>query len=193
MFSESSQFSRDKLFERITKLTKGKNSAKLKRVHRSHLESMNVPFAKVLKQQNERTWIIESAVGKRIIKHIISEYFVEKSQDHPCTEKCSCRLSCLDYNVCSRMFRCQCADYLIKCNICKYIHLLSRYMLQSEENNEGQHREESAEVRLNLKKYDCEKKLEVQDESNDSKNELVALRKFVANEANEDTFAMLKK
>ena len=33
----------------------------------------------------------------------------------------------------------------------------------------------------------------MQDESNDSKNELVALRKFVANEANEDTFAMLKK
>ena len=180
------KFSRDKMFERITKLIKGKNRAKLKRVHRSHLESMNVPFTKVLKQQNEGTWIIESAVGKR-------EYFAEKSQDHPCTEKCSCRLSCLDCNVCPRMFRFQCADYLIKGNIYKHIHLLSRYMLQSEENNEGQHREESAEIRLNLTKYDCENKLEVQDESNDSKNELVALRKFVANEANEDTFAMLKK
>ena len=33
----------------------------------------------------------------------------------------------------------------------------------------------------------------MQDESNDSKNELVVLRKFVANEANEDTFAMLTK
>ena len=42
-------------------------------------------------------------------------------------------------------------------------------------------------------KYACENKLEVQDESNDSKNELVALTKFVANEANKDTFAMLKK
>ena len=66
-------------------------------------------------------------------------------------------------------------------------------MLQSEENKEGQHREESAEVRQILTKHVCENKLEVQDESNDSKNELVALRKFVANEANEDTFAMLKK
>ena len=91
------------------------------------------------------------------------------------------------------MFRCQCADYLMKGNICKHIHLLSRYTLQSEENNKGQYREESADVRQNLTKYDCENKLEVQDESNDSKNELVALRKFVANEANEDTFAMLKK
>ena len=101
---------------------------------------------------------------------------MEKSQDHPCTEKSSCRLSCLDCNVCSHMFRCQCVDYLIKGNICKHIHLLSRYMLQSVENNEGQHREESAEVRQNLTKYDCENKLEVQDESNYSKNELVALR-----------------
>ena len=66
-------------------------------------------------------------------------------------------------------------------------------MLQSEENNEGLHRGESAEVRQNLTKYDCENKLEVQNESNASKNELVALTKFVANEANEDMFAMLKK
>ena len=49
------KFSRDKVFDRINKLTKGKNSAKLKRVHRSHLESMNVPFTKILKQQNEST------------------------------------------------------------------------------------------------------------------------------------------
>ena len=47
------KFSRDKVFERISKLTKTKNSAKLKRVHWSHLESMNVPFTKVLKQQYE--------------------------------------------------------------------------------------------------------------------------------------------
>ena len=174
------------MFERITKLTKGENSAKLKLVHRSHLESVNVPFTKVLRQQNESTWIIESVVGKR-------EYFVEKNQDYPCTEKNSCRLSCINCNICSHMFRCQCADYLVKGNICKHIYLLPRYMLQSGENNEGQHREESAEIKQNLTKYDCENKLEVQDESNDSKNELVALRKFVANEANEDTFAMLKK
>ena len=91
------------------------------------------------------------------------------------------------------MFRCQYADYLIKGNICKYIQLLSRYILQSEENNERQHRKESTEIRQSLTKYGCENKLEVQDESNDSKNELVALRKFEVNEANEDTFAMLKK
>ena len=65
-------------------------------------------------------------------------------------------------------------------------------MLQSEENNEGLHRGESVEVRQNLTKYDCENKLEVQNESNASKIELVALTKFVANEANEDMFAMLK-
>ena len=52
------KFSRDKVFERISKLTKGKNSAKLKRVHWSHLESMSVPFTKVLKQQYESSWII---------------------------------------------------------------------------------------------------------------------------------------
>ena len=91
------------------------------------------------------------------------------------------------------MFRCQCADYLVKGNICTHIHALSRYMLQSEENNEGQYRQEGAEVRQNLTKYDCEKNLEKQDDSDDSKNELVTLRKFMANEANDDTFAMLKK
>ena len=123
---------------------------------------MNVPFTKVLRQQNERTWKIESVVGKR-------EYFVEKNQDHPCIEKSSCRLSCINCNVCSHMFRCQCTDYLVKGNICKHIHLLSPYMLQSEENNEGQHSEESAEIKQNLTKYDFENKFEVQDEPNDSK------------------------
>ena len=52
--------SRDKVFERITMLTNGKNSAKLYQVNRSHLESMNVPFTTVMRQQNESTWIIES-------------------------------------------------------------------------------------------------------------------------------------
>ena len=84
------------------------------------------------------------------------------------------------------MFRCQCAAYLIKGNICKHIPLLARYMLQSKENSEGQHRQQSAEIRQNLIKYACENKLEVQDESNVSKNELVALAKFVANEANKE-------
>ena len=70
------KFSRDKVFERMTNLTKPKNCTKLKRVHRSHLESMKVPFKKVLRQQNEGTWMIEPVVGKR-------EYFIEKSQDHP--------------------------------------------------------------------------------------------------------------
>ena len=91
------------------------------------------------------------------------------------------------------MFRCQCADYLVNGNICEDIYLLSRYMLQSEENNKGQHREESAEIKQNLTKHDCENKLELQDKSNDSKNELIVLRKFVANEGNEDTCAILKK
>ena len=66
-------------------------------------------------------------------------------------------------------------------------------MVQSEENNEGHYSEESAKVRQNLTKYDCENTLEVRNEANDSKNELVALRKFVANEANEDRIAVLKK
>ena len=66
-------------------------------------------------------------------------------------------------------------------------------MVQSEENNEGHYSEESAKVRQNLTKYDCENTLEVRNEVNDSKNKLVALRKFVANEANEDRIAVLKK
>ena len=101
---------------------------------------MKVPFTKVLKQENESTRSIESVVWQR-------KYFVEKSQDHPCTEKSCCHLSCLDCNVCSHIFRCQCTDYRIKGKNCKHIQLLSRYMLQSEENNEGEHREESVEVK----------------------------------------------
>ena len=66
--------------ERITKLTKDKNSSKLKLIHSSDLERMNVPFIKFLRQQNESTWITETVVGKR-------EYFVEKNQGNPCTEK----------------------------------------------------------------------------------------------------------
>ena len=67
--------------------------------------------------------------------------------------------------------------------ISKHILLVSHYMLQSEENNKSENREESAEVKQHLTNHDCENKLEVQDESNDSKNELVTLRKLVANEA----------
>ena len=66
-------------------------------------------------------------------------------------------------------------------------------MLHSEEKNEGENREESVEVNQNLTNHDCENKLGVEDESNNSKNDLVTLRKFVENEAIEDTFVMLKK
>ena len=66
-------------------------------------------------------------------------------------------------------------------------------MLQPEENNEAENREESAEVNQNFTNHDCENKLTVEHESSNSKNELVTLRNFVENEANEHTFVMLKK
>ena len=48
------------------------------------------------------------------------------------------------------MLRYQCANYLIKGNICKHIHVHSRNMLQPQKNNGSQHREESAEVKQNM-------------------------------------------
>ena len=105
------KFSRDQVFPRICKLTKGKNSSRMKKNQSNHVQSREMSFSKIAKGEGNQ-WSVQSQDGKRT---------------------CNCHMNCIEYGVCMHMYSWQCVDYLIYTNMCKHIHLVCRYKKITEE------------------------------------------------------------
>ena len=106
--------SRDKGFERLCKLEKGKNSGRLITIHKRHLASTKLSPALVQKT-SEHEWKIKSGEAKW-------EYTVTMEREL-CQELC--QLICKHCEVCIHMYSCTCLDFLINYTICKHIHLVA--------------------------------------------------------------------
>lgn len=104
------KFVRDKQFQRIIKLDKGKVTCKIHHFNKSHLNAINAKDLFVTPTADEKTWSIQS--GNK-------EYSVlqnDLEQNH------KCHLKCTECDCCIHLFSCSCMDLLIKANICKHIH-----------------------------------------------------------------------
>nr|XP_015839957.1 PREDICTED: uncharacterized protein LOC107398909 isoform X2 [Tribolium castaneum] len=97
------KFIKDKLFERLIIINKGKISTKVKKY-----------------QQKSRiceasTKLVLSSTSKEI-------YIVEEKRSG-----CNCKLVCSSCEVCIHAYSCTCLDNSIRWNMCKHIHLVCRY------------------------------------------------------------------
>ena len=110
------KISRDKAFERICKVKKGKVSGRLTIIRKRHWESTKLPFQSlVTKNKDGREWKVMSQDREE-------EYTVTCEHDY-CPQ--GCHLVCSYCQVCILMYTCTCMDYLINHTICKHIHLVS--------------------------------------------------------------------
>ena len=111
--------SRDKAFDRLCKLKKGKISARLVTIRRRHLASTKLPQSLVTKQ-SQREWIVQSADKQ-------NQYSVVLDLEQ-CPTKC--RILCADCKTCIHMYSCTC---MINHTICKHIHLTATCAAESKQ------------------------------------------------------------
>ncbi|XP_065683996.1 uncharacterized protein LOC124810355 [Hydra vulgaris] len=109
------KFNRDKVYERIIKLTKGKISYKLKIVHSRHIESLQLCEKFTLDDKGVRLVQSESnGYQYRVLKH------------HELCEINECLTICPECKVCTRLYSCDCMDFQTKNIPCTHIHLVHR-------------------------------------------------------------------
>ena len=106
--------SRDKAFERLCKLEKGKITGRVATIRRRHEESKNI-CSELLNQCSENQWTVASTHGSNV-------YTVRKE-----TNKCiqNCQLQCKDCKICIHIFSCTCMDAILNYTICKHVHFVA--------------------------------------------------------------------
>ena len=112
------KLARDKGFQRLHKLEKGKNTARIQQIMESHKVSLKMDPEKVKPTEEYLTWGVVSSDKT-------NTYHVTQINQH-CSPTCSLR--CEDCGICIHTFACNCPDALIRANICKHIHLVARFV-----------------------------------------------------------------
>lgn len=108
------KFIRDKLFDRLIVINKGKVTTKIKTLRDRHKKIENLDCKSIL--QTDEGWQVPSSSSNRI-------YLVEERQPN-----CSCKLVCTDCEACFHRFSCTCLDSSVKWNMCKHVHLVCKFL-----------------------------------------------------------------
>lgn len=115
---EIQKFVRDRLFNRLIVLNKGKLSNKLKELRERHKTSEKLSSNLVAKNGN--SWDITSSSPG-----CFDVYIIQQNEN---SFPCNCKLICTECNVCIHRYSCTCIDSCIRWNMCKHVHLLCRYL-----------------------------------------------------------------
>ncbi|BET02747.1 Zinc finger protein [Nesidiocoris tenuis] len=107
------RYLRDKLFDRVIHMQKGKLTHKMSAIRTRHRSALLLNKESVV-NQDEGLWKCFSSDSG-------NTYDVSKSEK----EECGCELRCDDCNICIHMFQCSCPDSSTHFNMCKHIHLVN--------------------------------------------------------------------
>ena len=108
------RFARDKAFERIQKLEKGKSSHRIKEINKRHTSAKEMMSSGIFPiQQSESSWKVASQTNTD------QHYIVVQLN-----EECSCLLRCSNCHACIHMFSCSCADAHLHNTVCKHVHIV---------------------------------------------------------------------
>ena len=108
------QISRDKAFERLTKLEKGKNSHRIGEINRRHrnAESMDIGCVQMI---SPNVWKVK-AQSQGDSYYAVNRLMLEST--------CSCKLKCAHCGACIHMYSCTCIDNILHSTVCKHIHFV---------------------------------------------------------------------
>ena len=182
------KFSRDKQFQRAIKLTKGKPSHRMRRLHKNHLSSLSPKTSAVSKTEEEGSYCISSEETKRnyFCKIISTVCHVE-----------NCQMKCIECGVCCHCYHCTCPDFLLNNVCCKHIHLLRRYQQEnslSESSFENQqHSPQSPSLCPTIIPETPPKVISTPTKSSYKEKEVAAITRNLTNPAKESNLDSLKK
>ncbi|GFS44538.1 uncharacterized protein TNIN_447731 [Trichonephila inaurata madagascariensis] len=104
------KFVRDRVFDRLISLEKGKISSKISLLRKRHKVGQSLISLCI---QNNEEWSVSSTRGKDI-------YIVKRNVT--CSKECT--LMCRECNHCLHNFTCTCTDNAVQWNMCKHIHFI---------------------------------------------------------------------
>ncbi|GFS52659.1 uncharacterized protein NPIL_356961 [Nephila pilipes] len=105
------KFVRDRVFDRLICLEKGKISSKIAQLRKRH--KVGQELTSLCIRKNEEEWSVASTKSNEI-------YIVKKNV--ACSEGCT--LMCKECKQCLHNFTCTCIDNAIQWNMCKHIHYI---------------------------------------------------------------------
>ena len=109
------KIARDKIFERLLKTEKGKNTHRICEVRKRH-EAASKMLEKGIKAEKESdsSWHVsaEKDAGKQYMVNVLQN------------ETCECKVVCDVCNICPHQYTCTCIDASIHHTICKHAHLV---------------------------------------------------------------------
>lgn len=129
------KYDRDKAFERLVKLEKGKMSGRMTTIMKRHTAS-TLLSPSLLTATEECTWTVRSSEGNH-------NYTVVRE-----SENChfGCAIKCTECNICIHMYCCNCADALINHTICKHIHLVATHNKLPTTQDDGHQDQRTCEI-----------------------------------------------
>ena len=115
------KYARDKAFDRITKIEKGKSTKRTKVIHDRHSKSLELAISQV-SENGANSWQVKSESSKLVY---------DLAKEH---NQCpyNCFIKCQQCSICIHIFTCTCADSVQHGTICKHIHLLMRYIKEKQ-------------------------------------------------------------
>ncbi len=114
---------RDTCFDRVIKLTKGKSTHKSKLIQDRHKSSKDLSTSNI-QEEGDCRWKVASATDNGITYTVIR-------QANKCLES-SCKMICVECNICIHQYVCNCTDSLIHNTTCKHIHMLQQYLTKAD-------------------------------------------------------------
>ena len=109
------KFARDKGFNRLIKLSKGKAGINRMRMIRDRHQTSSTMSPACIEQIREGHWQIKSDKAK--------DSYIYTVQRESITLSC-CSIMCNQCQICIHQFSCTCMDFLVRTTICKHIHLV---------------------------------------------------------------------
>ena len=107
------KIARDKAFERILKLEKGKSTHRICEINKRHSAAELIDSKKAIVQYSDNKWTVESQTQTGL------EYTVLKQPN-----QCTCHLRCSKCRVCPHAYSCSCLDATLHATVCKHVHLV---------------------------------------------------------------------
>ena len=117
------KIARDKEFERLTKVEKGKPTHRICEINKRHKSAMDIhgkKYGNFTTIETDQKWEVMS-LSKPETKYIIQRKLAS----------CDCKLNCSSCKVCTHMFSCTCLDSILHSTVCKHVHLL---VIENKEN-----------------------------------------------------------
>ena len=119
------KIARDKGFECLIKLEKGKVSHRISCIRQRHKSSADLSTHLIQDNGND-LWRVTSSKNPLL-------YYEVRKEDARCSSNCPLR--CTECDICIHQYSCTCPDSLVRLTICKRIHLLIRKLYDDNMHN----------------------------------------------------------